>query len=135
MSVNKLFSDSDWALTAKLPDWATDFLHTYPVPCYQAAEWYDAIAPLVTDPATIEIYLNGAEHPALVWINGSVVFGDFQRLCEPYHAITFEIDAMVRYVEIEGKTLLDTTSGIVWPDIICSPAAQVEMLLNLARQI
>lgn len=134
MSSNKLFLDSDWALTAKLPDWSKEFLDKYPVPCCQAAQWWDAEPPLTTIPEIIEVYINGDEEAALIWANEKVVSGNFERLCEPYHAIAFEVNSMVRYVEIEGQTLLDSTPGIVWPDIICSPAAQVQMLVKLANQ-
>ena len=130
---NKLFLDSDWALTAKLPDWAIELLDRYPIPCCQAAQWWGIPTPLVTKPETIEIYINGDDQPALVWAYDRVVVGDLTRLCDEYHAIAIEVDSMIRYVEIEGKELLDTTDGIIWPEVFASPAAQVQMLVALAQ--
>ena len=133
MSTNNI-SASDWALTEKLPTWAQAFRDEYPVPCYQAADALEREVPMVTAPEIIEIYVNGDDQPSFVWVDGEVLHGDFDALCGAYHAIAFEVDAMVRYVEIKGNTLIDTTAGIVWPDVITSPAAQAEMLVRLARQ-
>jgi hypothetical protein len=134
MSPSELFLDADWAKCQSLPSWAKKFLDEYPVACCQAAEWLDFEPPALTEPSTIEVYINGDDQPSLVWSAGQVVLGNFERLCDEYTAIVFEVDAVVRYAEIEGRDLIDTTAGILWPDCICSPAAQVMMLASLARK-
>jgi hypothetical protein len=134
MQPSELFLDVDWAKCQLLPEWAKKFLDEYPVPCCQAAQWLDFEPPSLTIPTTIEVYINGDDQPSLIWSAGAVVMGNFERLCQEYTAIAFEVDSVVRYVEIEGRELIDKTEGIIWPECICSPSAQAMMLVQLAQK-
>ena len=126
------FLDSDWDMVADLPEWAQAYAEKWPVPTCQAAMYWNeppAGAIVVRD---IEVYLNGLGDAALVMTDGEVDYGDLAEFSKPHQAIAIEFDSIVRYVEIEGRLLLNTVGRLVLPDCLASPVGQAQMLLKLA---
>lgn len=125
------FLESDWAMVADLPDWAQAYAEKWPVPTCQAAMYWNEPPAGAIVVQNIEVYLNGLGDAALVMTDGEVNFGDLAEFSKPQKAIAIEFDSVVRYVEIEGRMLLNTVGSLVLPDCLVSPAAQAQMLMNL----
>ena len=126
------FLDSDWAMVADLPEWAQAYAEKWPVPTCQAAMYWNEPPAGAIVVQNIEVYLNGLGDAALVMTDGEVNGGDLAEFSKPHQAIAIEFDSIVRYVEIEGRLLLNTVGRLVLPDCLASPVGQAQMLLKLA---
>jgi hypothetical protein len=127
-----LCHESDWAMIADLPEWAQAYADKWPVPTCQAAMYWKEPPAGAFIPQNIEVYLNGLVDPSLVMTDGKVNFGDIAEFAKPHQAIAIEFESVVRYVEIEGKDLLNTVGRIILPDCLISASSQAEMLMKLA---
>jgi hypothetical protein len=126
------FMDSDWAMVADLPEWAQAYAEAWPVPTCQAAMYWNEAPAGRMVPKLIEVYLNGRPEAAVVIHRGEVVSGDITEFFGEHKAIAIEFDSIVRYVDIEGKNLLNTVGLLILPDCLLNAAAQAEMLVKLA---
>jgi hypothetical protein len=126
------FLPSDWAMVADLPEWAQAYAERWPVPTCQAAMYWNNPPADAFIPQNIEVYLNGLADPILVMTGKVVQCCNLDELSKPQQAIAIEIESIVRYVEIEGKVLLNTVGRIILPDFLVSASGQAEMLMKLA---
>jgi hypothetical protein len=127
-----LCHESDWAMIADLPEWAQAYAQKWPVPTCQAAMYWTKPPADAFIPQDIEVYLNGLTDPSLVMTFGKIDFCDLAEFSKPQQAIAIEFNSVVRYVEVEGRILLNTVGRIILPECLISASAQAEMLMKLA---
>ena len=58
---------------------------------------------------------------------------DIEAWAAEQKATVLEVDNIIRFVEIEGRVLLNSLGQMPLPDCLISPSAQAQMILDLAK--
>lgn len=107
----------------------------HPVAVLRLAEgWGTDPLPTGYEPKAVAIYYDGSEDEDWLFVNGTPKRINWQNSPTEPSSIVLEIDALPRYVEIEGKVVLNTLGGVILPDAVFDVSVQAELLLAMLQQ-